>query len=338
MAPDLLAHLRPDPVLQPYLVGVDNDPNAMGRKYVDAFYEVPMGEAAGYVERMLQIVHQEKVDILLPGSDQEAFVLAVTRERFAQAGAAVLVSPPAVLELIKDKAATYLALEVAGLRVPLYRCVDDVVELKEALHEFDYPAKSVIIKPISGRGGRGMRLLIGRDAQPPSWIGSGARESRLNALPDEDQINGWFSDGTLMVMPMLDSPAYDVDVFAIQGKAKAALVRRRSNPAGIPFTGNQIISNPQIMEYCLKIAEVLGLDALHDIDLLTDQSGQPCLLEVNPRPSGSISAAHAAGFPIVAAAIAAKLGLSYPLQVPVTDIHIGVVARATQQKQLQDEA
>jgi predicted ATP-grasp superfamily ATP-dependent carboligase len=132
-----------------------------------------------------------------------------------------------------------------------------------------------------------------------------------------------------MVMPMLDSPAYDVDVLSVDGKAKAALVRRRTNPAGIPFTGNHIIANTDIMDYCLKIADALGLDALHDIDLLTDKSGQPCLLEVNPRPSGSVSSAHAAGFPIVAAAIAGKMGIHYSLNVPASDVHVGIVARAS---------
>jgi carbamoylphosphate synthase large subunit len=174
-----------------------------------------------------------------------------------------------------------------------------------------------------------MRVLVGQYEEPPKWIGSGARESRLDVLPQQEQIEEWFEDGSLMVMPMLDSPAYDVDVLAVQGKAKAALVRRRHNPAGIPFTGNHIVANPKIMDYCLNIAEALGLDSLHDIDLLTDKSGQPCLLEVNPRPSGSVSSAHAAGFPIVAAAIAEKLMINYPLNVPVSDIFVGVVARAT---------
>ena len=68
---------------------------------------------------------------------------------------------------------------------------------------------------------------------------------------------------------------------------------------------------------------------MHDIDLLTDQSGKPCLLEVNPRPSGSVSSAHAAGFPIVAAAIAWKLKIPYLLNFPTNDVYVGVVSRAT---------
>ena len=70
------------------------------------------------------------------------------------------------------------------------------------------------------------------------------------------------------------------------------------------------------------------MSGLHDIDLMTDSLGRPCLLEVNPRPSGSVVAAHAAGFPVVAAAIAETLGTPYPLRAPEQDIDVGMAPRA----------
>lgn len=328
MVPDLLTHLRGDPVLKPYLVGVDASPNAAGRAYADAFYQVPWGEDATYVDEVARIVAAEKVDLVLPGSDPEAFSLAAGRDRIAAAGAVVLVSPVAVLDLIRDKQATYRALQAAGLRVPEHVCVTSVDDLRSAISGFGYPRRSVIVKPVAGRGGRGMRVLVGSDEAPAAWIGGGAREKRVANLAKPEEMNEWLADGTLMVMPLLHAPVHDVDVFAIHGKARAALVRRRFNPAGIPFTGNRIVSDPAIMKYCLEIAEALGLDALHDIDLMTDDQGRPCLLEVNPRPSGSVVAAHVAGFPIMASAIAETLGTPYPLQAPVRDIDVGMTPRA----------
>lgn len=328
MVPDLLTHLRLDPVIQPYLVGVDAADSAVGQGYVDAFYQVPWGEDASYVDVVAKIVANEKINLVLPGSDQEAFSLAAGREKIAAAGAVVLASPMSVLNLIRDKQATYRALQSAGLRVPAHHCVATSEELRFAMAEFGYPQRSVIVKPVAGRGGRGMRLLIGKGEVPAAWIGAGAREKRIAQTPTVDEMNTWFEDGALMVMPLLTAPVHDVDVFAIKGKARAALVRLRFNPTGIPFQGNRIVSDPKVMSYCLEIAEVLGLDALHDIDLMTDHLGRPCLLEVNPRPSGSVVAAHAAGFPVVAAAIAETLGVSYPLQQPAHDIDVGLAPRA----------
>jgi len=324
MIPALLAHLRTDPILNAYLVAVDASTAASGRFYADAFYQVPWASESNYVEKIANIVKQEKIDIVLPASDNESFRLSAGRDEIEAAGAKVLASPMSVLDLIRDKWATYRTLKSAGIHVPDYVCTDNFETLKKALVDFGYPQKSVIVKPIAERGGRGMRVLVGKEEIAESWIGTGERERRIDIPPTTEEIQGWFSYGTLMLMPLLHAPAYDVDIFAVNGNSKAALVRKRSNPAGIPFTGNTIISDSEIMQYCLDIAKALKLNALHDIDLMTDSNGRPCLLEVNPRPSGSVVASHAAGFPIVAAAIAESLGKSYPLSIPEEDIEIGM--------------
>lgn len=328
MMPALFLSLRQDSVLSARVVGVDVNSDAKGRHYADAFHVVPWATEAAYVECLASIARAERVDVILPGSDQEAFCLAGAREAFDSIGVKVLASPTEVLDLIRDKSATYAALKAAGIRVPEYACVGNAEDLAYALHSFGYPERDVIVKPVAGRGGRGMRLLVGKSLAPAAWIGSGAREQRFETQVEATDLQGWFDDGALMVMPLMNAPAYDVDVFAHRGRAKAALVRRRFNPAGIPFTGNRIVSDPVVMRYCLDIAEALGLDALHDIDLLTDDQGHPCLLEVNPRPSGSVVAAHAAGFPIVAAAVAETLGISYPINAPERDIDVGMIPAA----------
>lgn len=328
MVPALFSSLRQDSALRARVVGVDVNADAGGRHYADAFHVVPWATEAGYVERLAQVAAMEKVDVILPGSDPESFCLARARDVFDGIGVKVLASPTEVLDLIRDKSATYAALKAVGIRVPEYACVDNPDDLAHALRSFGYPERDVIVKPVAGRGGRGMRLLVGKGQAPAAWIGAGAREQRFETSVDADDRQGWFEDGTLMVMPLMNAPAYDVDVLAQRGRAKAALVRRRFNPAGIPFTGNRIVSDPVVMRYCLEIAEALGLDALHDIDLLTDDQARPCLLEVNPRPSGSVVAAHAAGFPIVAAAVAEVLGISYPIRAPERDIDVGMVPAA----------
>jgi len=324
MMPHLITELRRDPVITPYLIGVDASKTAAGRSYVDDFHQVPWAENPAYLETLSNIIRCKRVDVVVPFSDQEAFLLSGQRQSLAAIGARVLTSPPAVLELIRNKAETYRKLRQAGIHTPEFECCSNPAGLRTAIRNFDYPRSSVVIKPVAGRGGRGMRLLIGNGQNPPSWIGGGARETRLPELPADDLIATWFSEGELMVMPMLDAPAYDVDVFAHKGRGRIAQVRQRSNPAGIPFTGNTIISDKNLTRYCLEIAEALQLDALHDIDLMTDIRGQACLLEVNPRPSGSIVAAHAARFPVMSFAIAETLGIDYPLAVPETDVVIGV--------------
>ena len=38
---------------------------------------------------------------------------------------------------------------------------------------------------------------------------------------------------------------------------------------------------------------------LYDCDLMLDSKGQPCILEINPRQSGSVSVSVAAGIPLL---------------------------------------
>ena len=54
------------------------------------------------------------------------------------------------------------------------------------------------------------------------------------------------------------------------------------------------------------------MDGLHDIDLMTDIDGRPKLLEVNPRPSGSIAVSLSLGIPIIDAVISNRLGIQIP--------------------------
>ena len=106
-----------------------------------------------------------------------------------------------------------------------------------------------------------------------------------------------------MIMPKLSLPAYDVDILSHAGNAMTIITRKRINPNGIPFEGSKIIKNLRIESYCRKISRALNLDSLHDIDLMSHKN-EEVLLEVNPRPSGSLAAALEAGFPIFDATIA----------------------------------
>ena len=116
----------------------------------------------------------------------------------------------------------------------------------------------------------------------------------------------------LIAMPRLDEPAYDVDVYKNSEGSQSVVVRQRINPSGLPFEGNHVVVDNYIEEYCLSIAEAVGLDGLHDIDLMTDIDGRPKLLEVNPRPSGSIAVSLSLGIPIIDAVISNRLGIQIP--------------------------
>jgi predicted ATP-grasp superfamily ATP-dependent carboligase len=122
-------------------------------------------------------------------------------------------------------------------------------------------------------------------------------------------------------MPALREPAYDVDVLGGKEMEAQVIVRKRMNPSGIPFKGNVIITDMAIQEYCKSIAAVLKLDSLFDMDLLTGANGA-CLLEINPRPSGSLAVSLFAGFPILDAAVASLYGNRVDVAGPKFNIEV----------------
>lgn len=113
-----------------------------------------------------------------------------------------------------------------------------------------------------------------------------------------------------MVMELLKSPGYDVDNFNFKN-LHLSLVKKRINPAGIPYKGNIILYNNYLVNYCSLISKVLKLEYLTDIDLFTNNKNKPVLLEVNPRPSGSAVVSYLAKIPLFSFCIAKIMGKKY---------------------------
>ena len=309
--PTLLDCLDKSSIFSYYLVGVDSKSSGNSRELLDSYYQVPNGSDNRYFEKILDIVKNEKIEFILPGSDEEAICISKNKKIFNDIGVKPIVSNIEVIELITNKYNTYMTLTKKGVRVPKYKIVNSIDELRSAIYEYGYPDTTVISKPVNGRGGRGLYVFEGNDS-PPAWLGSGQREKIIKKQNLTEEILGQAIQGDCLVMPALTTPSYDADVVAVAGVVKLAVVRERVNPAGIPFQGNKIHSDTLITQYCQDIATALDLDSIHDIDLMTDQNGEPCIIEVNPRPSGSMAATLTAGIPIVDIAILTLCGMTIP--------------------------
>lgn len=322
LVPAALRLLRLSPRFAYRLVGVNDTPARLAAQFLDALYILPQGDDPAYVGALLDVVRKERVDVLLPWSDAEAEAMSGIVSELAGLGARALAASPACLGRIADKRRTYDNLRSAGVHAPEYTAVRDVAGLRAAMAGFGHPSRTVVVKPAKGRGGRGLFALLGYDS-PPAWLGAGQREKRLapEAL-DDARLASLFAFGKeLLVMPCLGVPAYDVDVVCL-GREPAVIVRRRHNPTGIPFVGNTLVADQGVLEYCRTVARVLGLEAVHDIDLMADSAGTAVVLEVNPRPSGSLPASMAAGFPVLDWAVDRALGGDPEIFGPDQDLEV----------------
>ena len=322
LVPATLRLLRQSTRFDYRLVGINATPAPLAEEFLDAFHVTPRGDDPGYGQALLDVIREERPEIVLPWSDDEAEVMSRLAGEMRALGASAMVSSPECLARISNKRITYENLRNAGVAVPEFTAVSDVAGLGDAVAAYGHPARTVVVKPSRGRGGRGLQILLGRD-DPPDWLGSGQREVRHgNRDLDDSTYAEFFGFGEeLLVMPCLGVPAFDADVIVF-GQDPLVLVRRRHNPTGIPFQGNTVVADPQLLDYCRTVARVLELEAIHDIDLMAGADGRPVLLEVNPRPSGSLAAGLAAGFPLIDWAVERALGGNPATSGPRHDIDV----------------
>ena len=72
------------------------------------------------------------------------------------------------------------------------------------------------------------------------------------------------------------------------------MVRRRIN-ANVPNDGHIIENILSLHNLAENISRIFNLSWLYDCDVMINSQGFPMILEINPRPSGSIAVTMAAG-------------------------------------------
>jgi len=283
-----------------FIVGVDRSPNAAGKYWCDAFHVVPGGAEPDYLDAILDLVHQHGVNLVLPWSDEEAIVMARHRDRFEAAGVALVCAPLEAIEVMSDKSRFYHLLAREKVAVPQFRDAASTQEIEQAYADLrDAGVRDMVVKPARSRGGRNVFLIS--EALRECQTYNGGRE--LHMGPDaffKDYLHEAASHAPVVVMERLYAPAYDIDILAHCGRALRVVPRRRLNPAGIPAWGNVIEADPALVEIGHSVARALNLSWLYDCDVMQTHEGRYVAIEMNPRPSGSVSVAVTAGIPLFA--------------------------------------
>ncbi|MCH7540427.1 MAG: ATP-grasp domain-containing protein [Proteobacteria bacterium] len=292
------------------VIAVDARADAAGRYFADIFEVVPPGDDPAYVDALGAVAEKHGADLILPCSDEEALALAAAAARFQNDGPTLACAPLDVLCLMANKPASYRGLEEAGIDTPAWREAGDREELEAAIGEMAR-CGDIVVKPAGGRGGRGV-FVIRKDISGAHPYNDG-REVHL----DFDSFRRNYTDKAcirlpLLIMERLYPPAYDIDVLARQGELLRVVPRRRLNPAGIPFKGGVIENSKRLLDLAEKIVRAIGLSWLCDFDIMMNREGEPRVLELNPRPSGSIAAAVEAGMPILDDLVSLAKGESLP--------------------------
>lgn len=300
------------------MVAVDARDEVPARLVADHFTTVPRGDAPGYVDALLAVVERHEVDLVLPCSDEEALALSPAADRLAALGAKLACAGAETLRLLADKDAAFRFLRDHGLPTPDWRRVDRPEALEPAVLEIADRDGELAVKPARSRGSRDVCVI--RSDLTGVHPHHGTRELHMDLESFlTDHMAKLVGLLPILVMERLREPCYDVDILAFQGEALRVVPRRRLNPVGVPFMGNVIVPCPEIIELGRKAARLFNLSWLYDLDMMSTRDGQPVIIEVNPRPSGSVTASVAAGVPLLDDLVSLAKGEDLPPLPPLRE-------------------
>ncbi len=261
------------------VIAVDADRYACGL-YVPGVvpYLVPVADADGYVDRLVEICVQEKVDVLVSCYETETLVISAQRQRFAELGVRILLADHDIVLKCIDKYETAKQAERAGVPCPKTLLLTDTECIAKA--DISYPA---VLKPVVGSGGVGVSYPGNREEAMESY----RRLNRRSIL--QELIPG--GAGSVYLVACL----YDR-----QSQLKASFVSRSLktlNKDGGPAVVGEAIEDENLRKLGIQLIESLeNFVGMAAIEFKIDsRDGLPKLLEINPRLWGYSRLAHASG-------------------------------------------
>ncbi len=287
---------------------VDADSEAIGKYLGHQFKKVPKAYDSDFIDEMLSICSENKIDVILPLVTKELLPLALRRKEFETLGTKLLCSSFSSLQIANNKSRLYEFLQWRGLKVPEFRVTETIQQFKEAVKELGYPEKQVCFKPSVSNGSRGFRILC-ENINELDLLFNHKPNTTLLSLENAVRIlsSGLFPE--LLVSEFLPGEEYSVDCLANLGESILIIPRLRNKMInGISVQG-EVKEEKSIISYCQKIIKDLQLHGNIGIQVKQSIDGTFLILEINPRVQGTISANYGAGINMPVLAIKKELNL-----------------------------
>jgi len=284
------------------LVVTNMEPNFLGQYQVERSHVVPPASASNYLEKILELCRQEKVDYLVPGSEPELKVISAHANQISAASITLLVNSPEVIALCMDKVRTVDFLRENGF--PFARSL--TLEIDAGPDNIDQQAMDIlkqlspplVIKPYRNSGGSKGIHLIQTKAELLAVLSRLYQEDVGSYMLQEYQGS---ADEEYTVGVMSDPNGNAFSCFVLKRLVNSTLTRLLHIPNRIKdrikddyLTISTGISQgwvgdfPDLRHFCVEVAEALGSTGPLNIQCRKTQQGI-MIFEINPRFSGTTS-------------------------------------------------
>ncbi|MDE5417222.1 NAD-dependent epimerase/dehydratase family protein [Labilibaculum sp. DW002] len=263
------------------IIGCGTDRNVYVTKFCSDFFIVPSFYTSDYLDIILNNCLKKKIDLIVPGHDQELLLFAKNIKKFNENGIEVLVSRPDLIDISRDKYEWYnYFIKFDCPVVPTFT----VSDFKQNPDTSIFPA---IVKPSGGSSSQGISII--------------QNTNELIDTKDEDIIQPY-------LFPRKDDANYETILRSVQNRKfvqmseiSIQLVFTKDSELKGIFISNNILRNgipifvdpidPDEFEYLediLKFAEVCkvkGVKGPVNIQGRINETGLTCF-EMNMRFTG----------------------------------------------------
>ncbi len=261
----------------------DSNHDAIGRFFADKFIHLPPQNDKGYVNHLLRIVEEEKIDILIPAGEEECLMIAMEKEKFLNLNCIPVVVNTKTLEISIDKANLYDYLS-NNSDIPMmnYHVVNNLEDYEEGLELLkNY---NLCIKPATGSGTRGFAILNNKPLSANDFFTKKTDFYNLSINNLREMLNNSTNIPKLILMEVLEGVHYDSNMICKNGEILFQSVRTREETALGTITKATVVRNNEIEGINKKITRALNTTGY----ICTQFIGNK-LIEVNPRWSTSLN-------------------------------------------------
>jgi len=250
------------------LLGADLSRLSAGFHDADEAFLVPRCTDSDYIPRLLDIVHRERVKVVVPLIDTELGILSRHREAFLREGCHVIVSDVEAILVTRDKARSVRLFRELGFDAPR-------VFTAEQLRDPDGLPYPLFLKPSDGSSSIGA-VRIGC-----------AAELRHELARVESPVVQSFEEGE----------EFTIDVFCdLRGAARCAVPRKRIEVRAGEVSKGLTVKDRAMMSAASRLATGLGgCRGCVTLQCFRQPDGRFVFFEANLRFGGGYPLSHAAG-------------------------------------------
>lgn len=268
------------------VIGTDCSAYAPALYETDKHYLVPLMTSPDYLDTIIKICEEEKIDAVLPLQEDELFLIASHKALFTEKGIFPIVSSPETVELCRDKYAFYNHMVTHNL--PVLPTCDSLAAFHRCREKglMDFP---VFVKPIRGCGSMGIQKV-----EQPELLETLCKHS------SED----------LLIQSYAEGEEYGIDFYVdmLSHKPVSIFVKMKLRMRAGETEKSVSVKDEALFDLVRKTAETLSLSGPVDMDVFCID-GQYYISEINPRFGGGYPHAYCCGvnFPkLIAANLSGK--------------------------------